>query len=120
MVTRRQVPAVTRGVAAPGRLYVMRADGHGTAEDFAPEAFIEGLSWSPDGTRIALGPSSDDRGGSIVVIGRDGRSQRYVTDGRVELAPHAQPGDWADDRIRLVARRHANRLHQGRLHLWPQ
>ena len=32
-----------------------------------------------------------------MVIGRDGRSQRYVTDGRVEPAPDAQPGDWADD-----------------------
>ena len=92
--------ATTRGVVRrPAAVYVMRADGTGQRRIYrAPEWFrIEGLSWSPDGTRIALGLSSDDRGGSIVVITRNGGSLRFVTDGRVEPDPDAQPGDWADD-----------------------
>jgi Tol biopolymer transport system component len=60
-------------------------------------------SWSPDGSRIAFGVSSEDEqggwdAGSIVVIRRSGGQLLNVADGRGEPDENAEPGDWAEDR----------------------
>jgi Tol biopolymer transport system component len=82
----------------------MRSDGPRQRLLYQRRAVVANRpSWSPDGSRIRFGVSSDDEhggwdAGSIVVIGRGGGRLGYVTDGRREADENAEPGTWAEDR----------------------
>jgi Tol biopolymer transport system component len=83
---------------ARAALLVVRADGTGQRVLFTRgiDDTVDRPAWSPDGRWIAFG-LREYGAGSIAVIRRDGRSLRYVTDGRVEPDETADPAEWADD-----------------------
>jgi Tol biopolymer transport system component len=79
-------------------VWVMNADGRGQRRIWSRSAEGGGLSWSPDGTGIAL--TSDD---NIWVINADGSNPRQLTRGwDVGLDPAWQP---ASDNLKQRSRR---------------
>jgi TolB protein len=83
---------------ASGALWLMRADGsrRRVIYNVGLDDTIDRPAWSPDGRRIAFGLLGESEG-SIAIVKRDGGGMLYVTDGRAEPSPDAEPGDWADD-----------------------
>jgi TolB protein len=97
-------------------LFVMRADGRGARRLFRPGAgsSVGGPSWSPDGRSIVFSLFDESLcGASLIVIGRDGRGWRYLTDapgcseyyivapGENAAADDSDP-DWSPDGTRIA------------------
>jgi len=97
-------------------LFVMRIDGRGVRRLFRPraESSVGGPSWSPDGRSIAFSLFDETLcGASLIVIGRDGRGWRYLTDapgcseyyivapGENAAADDSDP-DWSPDGTRIA------------------
>jgi Tol biopolymer transport system component len=95
----------TSSLDGNGQIYAVNADGSGLTQ-LADEAFF-GLTWSPDGKRIAF-VFNRDGNHEIYVVNTDGSGLSNLTN---NPAPDAQP-DWSPDgaRIAFVSGRDAERL----------
>ncbi|CAA9388445.1 MAG: tolB protein precursor, periplasmic protein involved in the tonb-independent uptake of group A colicins [uncultured Rubrobacteraceae bacterium] len=95
----------TNGSGAPvgePEVYVVDADGAHLKRITDNGLAEQGLSWSPDGTRIAFSTASPDLGG-VHVMNADGTGERKVADGAPGHSwPDATQPDWSPDGTRLA------------------
>ena len=101
----RHAIVFTRHRAGPSEIVIVNADGSG--ERVVPisdhdAGFPSGVTWSPDGTRLAFADYSNDSGKwDVFVVDVDGSNLTNLT---AALSQDATSPEWSPDGMRLVFR----------------